>query len=59
VKLGLDVVCSRARTILEISAETFKLPIDMPDPAWLQTRFSTKAWWEGLLTETHSSRFVT
>jgi hypothetical protein len=45
--------------MLDISAETFRLPIEIPEPAWLQTRFSTSAWCDGLLIETHSSRFVT
>lgn len=31
----------------------------MPEPAWLQTKFSMRAWLEGLFTDTHSSRFVT
>jgi hypothetical protein len=49
----------RGLTILEIAALELRLPIEIPEPTWLQTKFSTKAWLEGLLTETHSSRFVT
>lgn len=49
----------KALTILAIDADTFRLPIEIPDPAWLQTRFSTRAWFEGLLTDTHSSLLVT
>lgn len=30
-------------TTFEICAETFKLPMDMPEPAWLHNRFSTSA----------------
>lgn len=45
--------------MLAIDAETFKLPMEIPEPAWLHTRFSTRPWFEGLLTETHSSLLVT
>lgn len=31
------------RTMFDISAETFKLPIEIPEPTWLQTKFSTRA----------------
>jgi hypothetical protein len=43
----------------EISAELFRLPIEIPEPTRLQTRFSTRAWWDGDFIDTHSSRFVT
>lgn len=33
----------KALTILAIDADTFRLPIEIPDPAWLHTRFSTRA----------------
>ena len=29
--------------MFDICAETFKLPMDMPEPAWLHNRFSTSA----------------
>ena len=38
-----SVLIGREHAILEISADTFKLPMEIPDPAWLQTKFSTKA----------------
>lgn len=31
------------QTMFDISAETFKLPIEIPEPTWLQTKFSTSA----------------
>ena len=55
--LWLKVVVRR--TMFEISALTLRLPIEVPDPAWLHTRFSIRAWLDGLFTDTHSSRFVT
>jgi hypothetical protein len=33
----------RFLTIFDISAETFRLPIEIPDPTLLQTKFSANA----------------
>jgi hypothetical protein len=54
-----NIPSEKLLTMLAIDADTLRLPIEIPEPAWLQTRFSMSAWLEGLLTDTHSSRLVT